>query len=73
MFYCQATKRLVPAGETAHKLVTHIRHRTYTRVNHKTKQEETIGQGTEIVREILVSKEYHAEAIANGFKPQVVG
>lgn len=72
MFYCQATKRLSQSGEPAHKLVTHVRSKTYTRRNHKTNQDEAIGQGTEIVREILVSKEYYAEAMAKGFQPQVV-
>ena len=72
MFYCQATKKLVPAGEAAHKLVTHVRNRTYYRRNHKTGSDEIIGHGSEIAREILVCKEYFAECQANGFQPQVV-
>ena len=72
MFYCEATKVLVPANESACKLVTHIRNKTYTRRNHKTASDEIIGHGTEVVREILVSKEYYAEVMAKGFQPQVV-
>jgi hypothetical protein len=72
MFKCQATGRLVPAGESAHRLVTHVRSKTYTRWNHKKNDHEAIGHGSEIVREILVCKEYFAEATANSFQPEVV-
>jgi hypothetical protein len=72
MFVCQATGLMSKPNESAHKLVTHIRNRTYTRVNHKTGFDEIIGNGTEVVREILVSKEYYVNATARGFQPEVV-
>jgi hypothetical protein len=72
MFYCQKTGALSQPNEPAHKLVTHIRNKTYFRYNPKSKQDEAIGHGTEIVREVLVSKEYLAEQTAKGFQPQVV-
>lgn len=72
MFYCQATKKLSKPGEPAAKLVTHVRNRTYFRWNPKRGEQEAIGHGTEIVREILVSKEYYAKVMAEGFQPQVV-
>ena len=72
MYYCQATKVLVPARQAANKLVTHIRPKTYYRVNHRTGLREAVGEGTEIVREILVSREYYEQAISNGFQPELV-
>lgn len=72
MFYCQATKRLSQPGESAQKLITHVRNKTYLRRNHKTNQDEAIGHGVETVREILVSNEYYQKAMADGFKPAVV-
>jgi hypothetical protein len=61
MFKCQKTGRYSQPGEIANKLVTHVRNRTYYRYNHKSGQDE-----------IIVCKEYLAEALAAGFKPQVV-
>jgi hypothetical protein len=72
MYRCQATGKIVPRGTDAHKLVTHIRNKTYYRWNHKTDRPEVIGEGTEIVRELLVCKEYYDQAIANGFQPELV-
>ena len=71
MFYCKLTKRLSKSGESAAKLVTHVRAKVYTRWNHKTAQDEAIGEGVEIVREVLVSKEHYAKLMAEGFQPQV--
>jgi hypothetical protein len=71
MFRCQATNKVVPAGTPANRLVTHIRNKTYYRLN-KYGDEVACGQGTEIVREILVSKEYADEMKAKGFTPAVV-
>jgi hypothetical protein len=72
MFTCQATGLRSRPGESAAKLVTHIRNRTYTRYNHKTTQDEIVGHGSEIVREITVSKEYYNQVMAQGFTPKVV-
>ena len=72
MFICAKTGRMTQPNEPAHRLVTQIRERTYTRRNPKTGQDEIIGFGTEVVREILVCKEYAAEAAATGFKPRIV-
>ena len=72
MFRCQATHKLSLPTEKAHKLVTHIRNKTYYRHNRKTGQDEAIGHGSEIVREILVSGAHYNEVMAAGFKPQVV-
>lgn len=72
MFKCQKTGKLSQPGESANKLVTHVRNRTYYRRNHKTASDEIVGHGTEIAREILVCREYFAEAMAAGFKPQLV-
>lgn len=71
MYHCQATGKLVPAGTPATKLVTHIRNKTYYRTN-KYGDQVVNGQGTEIVKEILVSKEYAEEMKAKGFTPAVV-
>ena len=71
MYYCQATGKLVAANEVSHRLVTHIRLRDYFRKD-KYDQDVKCGEGFETVREIFVSKEYHSEAMANGFKPEVV-
>lgn len=71
MFKCQATNKVVPAGVPANRLVTHIRNKTYYRTN-KYGDEVVSGQGTEIVREILVSKEYADKMKAEGFQPSVV-
>ena len=71
MFYCQATKVLVPAGETANKLVTHVREKIYYRKD-KYGQDVIAGRGQEIVREILVSREYYTQLMAKGFQPEVV-
>ena len=59
MYYCQATKRLSLPGDRAYKLVTHIRPKTYYRWNFRTEQDEAIGKGTEIVREIIVCEQYY--------------
>jgi hypothetical protein len=72
MFYCQATKKLSKPNEPAHKLVTHVRNRAYTRWNHKKNDHEVIGHGVEVVREILVCREYYEKCMAEGFQPQVV-
>lgn len=72
MFKCQATKRLSQPGESAERLVTHVRNRTYTRWNHKKAEPEVVGHGTETVREILVCKEHYLKLMAEGFQPQVV-
>jgi hypothetical protein len=72
MFKCQATGFLSKPNEGAHRLVTHIRNKTYYRHNRKSGQDEIAGHGTEIVREILVSKEHYAKLMAQGFQPQVV-
>jgi hypothetical protein len=71
MYKCQATGKLVPAGVPANKLVTHVRKRTYYRTN-KYGDEVAVGFGSEIVREILVSKEYADEMKTKGFTPAVV-
>jgi hypothetical protein len=72
MFKCQVTGAQTQANEPAHRLVTHIRQRTYYRHNPKTGQDEVIGQGSEIVREALVCKEFYQSAMANSFQPTVV-
>ena len=72
MYYCQATKKLSQPNEPAHKLVTHVRSKTYYAWDRKRQDYVAVGQGTEIVREILVSKEYHAQKMAEGFQPQLV-
>jgi hypothetical protein len=72
MFRCQGSGKLVTKGEDAHRLVTHIRNKTYYCVNHRTGLPEFVGEGTEIVREILVSREYYQQAIADGFQPELV-
>ena len=72
MFKCQVTGRLSQPNEPAHRLVTHIRNRTYYRRNHKTGQDDIIGHGSEVVREILVCREYYDSQIAAGFKPAIV-
>jgi hypothetical protein len=72
MFKCAKTGKMTKPNEPAHRLVTHIRNTTYTRPNYKTGQDEVIGHGSEIAREVLVCKEYYAECLANGFQPQVV-
>jgi hypothetical protein len=66
------TGRFSKPNETAHKLVTHVRNKTYFRYNHKTGQEEITGHGTEIVREIMVTRECATDMAIKGFKPQVV-
>ena len=73
MFKCQATGKITNPNEPAHRLVTHVRSRTYIRKNYKTGSDEMVGHGTEIVREILVCKEYAAECAAKDFQPQLVG
>jgi tRNA G37 N-methylase TrmD len=72
MFICAATGVLTKANEPAHRLVTHVRNKNYTRRNHKTNNDEVIGSGQEIVREILVCKEYYENVMAKGFTPEVV-
>ena len=72
MFKCEATKTQTNPNEAAHRLVTHVRNRTYTRRNYKTGQDEIVGHGTEVAREILVCKSYYEQVMADGFKPQVV-
>ena len=72
MYRCQATNVQVPAKQPACRLITHIRPKTYYRINHKTGLEEVVGQGTEIVREILASREYYNHALATGFQPELV-
>ena len=72
MYKCQATGFTSRPNEPAFRLVTHVRNRSYVRPNRKTGQDDTVGHGTEIVREILVSKEYYSEVMAKGFQPQVV-
>jgi hypothetical protein len=54
------------------KLVTHIRNKTYMRYNRKSEQDEVSGHGTEVVREVLVSREAYDKLIASGFQPEVV-
>lgn len=72
MFICQATKTLSKPNEKARKLVTHVRNRTYYRWDRKAGAEVAVGHGIETVREITVSQEYYNQAMAAGFKPQVV-
>jgi hypothetical protein len=72
MLYCQASKKLSKPNEGSRKLVTHVRNKTYYRWNRKSGQEEIDGHGWEVVREILVSQEYYNQALAAGFKPEVV-
>ena len=71
MYRCQATNVLVPTGP-AYRLVTHVRPRIYSRINHKTGLPEVMGEGSEIAREILVSKEYYERAMTHNFQPAVV-
>ena len=70
MFICAATGVQIGPNEKPHRLTTHIRNKTYYRLN-KYGDEVACGQGHEIVREILVSKEYADEMKAKGFTPAV--
>jgi hypothetical protein len=72
MFVCQLTGKQSKCGEQPKKLVTHIRNKTYYRVNHKTGMRDVVGYGTEIVREALISSEHYNKLMAEGFVPQVV-
>lgn len=57
MYRCQVTGKLVGPGIPANRVVVERRERTYTRYNYKTQQEEIVGKGWEIVRELTVSEE----------------
>jgi hypothetical protein len=74
MFYCGITGKLSQPGESAFKLVTHVRQRTYVRTHFNADEEtvNTVGHGTEIVREILCSREAYDKLMAEGFQPEVV-
>jgi hypothetical protein len=72
MFICAITGKLSKPGEGAMKLVTHIRQRTYIRKNFKTEQDDTVGHGSEIVREVLCTREAYDKLMAGGFQPEVV-
>jgi hypothetical protein len=72
MFKCEKSGMYSQPNEKACKLVTHVRSKTYHKWDHKEGQEVVIGFGTEIVREVLVSKEYYSHVMAKGFQPQVV-
>lgn len=72
MFICKATGLMSKPNEKSAKLVTHVRNRVYTRINHKTGQDEIVGHGSEVVREILVSKEYYNQVMAQGYTPKIV-
>jgi hypothetical protein len=71
MFICKATKFNTKPNESACHLVTHIRHKTYYRKD-KYGQDVISGQGQEIVREILVCREYYDKVMAENFQPHVV-
>ncbi len=72
MFRCAITGNLSKPGEGAVMLVTHVRKRTYIRKDFKTEQDDMVGHGTEIVREVLVTKEAYDKLMAEGFQPEVV-
>ena len=72
MYKCQTTGVTTESGQPAYKLVTKIRPKIYYRWNHKTGLDEIAGEGTEIVSELLVSKEHYEQAMANGFQPEMV-
>jgi hypothetical protein len=72
MFRCAITNTLSEPREGAMRLVTHIRQRTYIRKNFKTDQDDMVGHGWEIVREVLVRRGAYEELMAQGFKPEVV-
>lgn len=72
MFRCAITGNLSKPGEGAAMLVTHIRKRTYIRKNFKTEQDDMVGHGTEIVREVMCTKEAYDKLMAEGFQPEVV-
>jgi hypothetical protein len=72
MFRCAITGNISKPGEGATMLVTHIRKRTYIRKNCKTEQDDMVGHGTEIVREVLCTKEAYDKLMAEGFQPEVV-
>lgn len=61
MFYCQVTEKFSKPGEKLNRIITHIRPRIYTKRvrNEETRQIEVheTGRGTEIVKEILATKE----------------
>ena len=59
-------------GEQPERLVTQIRRKTYFRINHKTGAREMIGEGSEIVREVLISAEHYNKLMAEGFTPEVI-
>lgn len=72
MFICGITGNLSKPGEGAMKLITHIRKRTYIRKNFKTEQDDMVGHGTEIVREIICTRAAYDKLMAEGFQPEVV-
>jgi hypothetical protein len=72
MFRCFFTKKLSKPGEHPYRLVTHIRNKTYYRLNSKTGAKEVVGYGTETVREVMVSAEHYAKLMADGFIPVLV-
>lgn len=71
MFKCYVTQKQTQPRETACKLVTHIRNKTYHRKD-KYGQDVVNGQGTEIVKEVMVCRELYDQVIAEGFQPEVV-
>jgi len=71
MYICQATKTQIGPNQSPKRLVTVVRSKTYYRKN-KYGEDVTCGQGTEIVRELSVSKEYYDEMMAKNFQPTIL-
>lgn len=64
MFKCPVTNKLVGPGVRAHRVVLETRTRMYTCWDRNTREEYQT-EGTEIVREVLVSEEGRNEILAS--------
>ena len=65
MFICQKTKKVIGPGISPVKVVVQTRVKNYENYNPKTKR-MVYSQGTEIVKEIVVSQEAYQQMLANG-------
>jgi hypothetical protein len=65
MFICQKTKKAIGPGISPVKVVVQTRRKTYENYNPKTKK-MVYSEGTEIVKELVVSHEAYEQMIKNG-------
>lgn len=57
MFICQLSGKVSKPGDKAVKLVVKTRPKTYFEKDRKTGEQRKVGEGTEIVQELIVTEE----------------